>query len=123
MDNPLLTLVVDVFAAVLGREQVDPGVSLFDLGGHSLLAARVAWRLAEVLDREVTVAAVFENPKAVDLAAWLDLQSSVPSAAIEPGSGANPSPLSFAQERLWFVEQFAPGTSTYVVAARLRLRE
>ena len=120
----------DAFAHVLGLDQVGPEDSFFDLGGYSLLAMRLVSRVRAVLGAELAVRAVFEHPSAKRaLAAVLDEAE----AGSDAGSGSvrpplvwltvRPErvPLSFAQQRLWFLEQFhGPGT-TYNVPFAWRL--
>ncbi|MBY0461909.1 MAG: amino acid adenylation domain-containing protein, partial [Alphaproteobacteria bacterium] len=87
----------------------------FRLGGHSLLATQMVSRLREVLKREVPLKAVFEHSVLLELAQYLE-QSHLQEAilpAISPISHETPQVLSFAQQRLWFIEQLLPDTSLY----------
>ncbi|MES1241756.1 MAG: amino acid adenylation domain-containing protein [Acidobacteriota bacterium] len=95
--------------------------SFFDLGGHSLLAVRVVSRVRETLGVDLPLQALFESPTLAELAAWIDeLQGPAPDDG--PISiGLERAPLSFAQERLWFLDRLEPGGSAYNIPSILRL--
>ncbi len=115
-----------IWAAVLGVEEVGVEESFFELGGHSLLAMQVASRVRQALGVELPLRALFEAPTVAALAERVEaLRSSGAAAALPPVERVPrdaPLPLSFAQQRLWFIDQLAPGSSTYNVPLALRLR-
>ncbi|MEU2057651.1 non-ribosomal peptide synthase/polyketide synthase [Streptomyces bungoensis] len=114
----------DVFAEVLSTRR--PGVEddFFQLGGDSILSIRLAARLSEAFGTDVSPRAVFTHPTPAALAALLTAEPSGDAAptAIVPAPRDTPAPMSYAQQRLWFLEEFAPGSGEYVTALALRLR-
>ncbi|RKH60321.1 non-ribosomal peptide synthase/polyketide synthase, partial [Corallococcus aberystwythensis] len=123
--DPLEASLAALWADVLGLERVGVEDSFFELGGHSLLALRLIARVRQVFQRDVPLAALFESSTVAALARRLagtplsgDGRDSTP---IPRRNGAVPPPLSFAQERLWFLHQLEPTSSTYTLRAAVRL--
>jgi natural product biosynthesis luciferase-like monooxygenase protein/amino acid adenylation domain-containing protein len=117
-------LVGNVFAEVLGRVGLGVEESFFEAGGHSLLATRVVSRLRALSGREVELRWLFESPSISGLAARLEVAAGTGRLLPPPRprrAAAQPAPLSFAQERLWFLETLQPGTGAYNVAQALCL--
>ncbi|MES4891873.1 non-ribosomal peptide synthase/polyketide synthase [Streptomyces sp. NPDC096012] len=112
----------EVFAEVLGIEP--PGVEddFFRLGGDSILSIRLASRLAEVFATDLTPRAVFTHPTPAGLARLVSGTRPAHRPAIVPVARDAVAPMSYAQQRLWFLEEFTPGGAEYVTALALRLR-
>ncbi|MEU8712515.1 non-ribosomal peptide synthase/polyketide synthase [Streptomyces sp. NPDC048663] len=113
---------VGVFADVLGIQP--PGVrdDFFQLGGDSILSIRLATRLAEEFGTDVTPRAVFTHSTPAALAELIGGRADGGRPAIVPVAREAAAPMSYAQQRLWFLEEFAPGGAVYVTALALRLR-
>ncbi|HLE83813.1 MAG TPA: amino acid adenylation domain-containing protein, partial [Thermoanaerobaculia bacterium] len=117
-------IVAGIWAEVLGVEGVGVTASFFELGGHSLLAARVVSRVRETLGAEVPLKALFEAPTVAALAARVEAAQGAGGVRppLEPApAGATPV-LSFAQERLWFLDRLEPGGTAYNIPVALVLR-
>ncbi|WP_369679405.1 non-ribosomal peptide synthase/polyketide synthase [Streptomyces albidoflavus] len=119
------TVVAEVWAEVLGAERVGAHQDFFTLGGDSIAGLKVVSRLRTRLGAELSPRTLFDHPTVASLAAAVDAAPAgngpasggpVPRA---PRDGA--LPLSFAQERLWFLDEFAPGSGEYNVVTTLRL--
>uniref|UniRef100_UPI001FFA836B condensation domain-containing protein n=1 Tax=Gordonia paraffinivorans TaxID=175628 RepID=UPI001FFA836B len=113
--------VAGVFADLLGVERVSVVDSFFDLGGNSLLAARLAARASAALDVEVSVRDVFDAPSVRELAVAVAGRR----PALPPVKRVVPRPeripLSFAQQRMWFINQLEPEAPTYNIPIAVRL--
>lgn len=124
--TPVEQLIADVWAEVLERPRVGLDDHFFDLGGHSLLAMRIVSRLRAALAVPLPLRAVFEAPTVAQLASRVagefgrgDVRATKISRR---APGSSPAPLSFTQERLWFLDQLEPGLASYNVALGVRAR-
>jgi amino acid adenylation domain-containing protein len=115
-------LVAQVWSEVLGAERVGRGDNFFELGGHSLLAAQVISRIRQALGVDVSSRDAFERPVLADFARGLETAARAEATAIAPVERSGNVPLSFAQQRLWFLEQLGGTGAAYHIPMRLRLR-
>ncbi|WP_290049796.1 non-ribosomal peptide synthetase [Amycolatopsis solani] len=113
-------LLADVFAEVLGLDQVGIDDNFFALGGQSLLAVKLITRIRGLLAVEVPIQVVFETPTVAGIFESLDYRTEVRPALL---AGRRPEqlPLSFAQRRLWFLSRFQGPSSTYNAPLLVRL--
>ncbi|HYW06890.1 MAG TPA: amino acid adenylation domain-containing protein, partial [Longimicrobium sp.] len=124
--TPVEELLAGIWAEVLGVARLGVHDDFFAVGGHSLRAMRVASRVEEALGVSLPLRAVFETPTVAGVAATVEEMRrarSHPSAPpIRAGAaGSGPAPLSFAQQRLWFLERMEPGSAAYIIPSALRL--
>ncbi len=122
--TPEEEIVARAWSEVLGVERVGARDGFFELGGHSLLAMQVVSRVRAALGVEVPLRAVFDAPRLDAFAERVRRARSGAAAPLPPIHRVphdGPFPLSFAQERLWFLEQLDPGGAAYVMAGALRL--
>ncbi|HVS00631.1 MAG TPA: condensation domain-containing protein, partial [Thermoanaerobaculia bacterium] len=118
-------LLAGLWAELLGRERIGARDHFFDLGGHSLLATRLVARMGDLFEIEVPLNTVFEAPTLAGFAARVDKAlaagQGLQAPPIVPVPRAGHLPLSFAQERLWFLDQLEPGRPVYNMPVALRL--
>nr|WP_042178681.1 non-ribosomal peptide synthetase [Kibdelosporangium sp. MJ126-NF4]CEL13334.1 Siderophore biosynthesis non-ribosomal peptide synthetase modules [Kibdelosporangium sp. MJ126-NF4]CTQ99025.1 Siderophore biosynthesis non-ribosomal peptide synthetase modules [Kibdelosporangium sp. MJ126-NF4] len=120
--DPREEVLCGLFAEVLEVDRVGIDDSFFELGGHSLLATRLVSRIRSALGVELSIRGLFDAPTAALLSAGLDSARVVVRPALRPVTRSETAPLSFAQQRLWFLDQLQPGGDEYVIPVALRLR-
>ena len=111
-----------IWQELLGVERIGIHDNFFEVGGHSLLAMRVVASVRKKLEVELTIRDLFVHPDIAGLGAYLDEQNKgTLLPAITAGERPEYIPLSFSQERLWFIDQLE-GSTQYHLPAVLRLK-
>ncbi|MEC5271177.1 non-ribosomal peptide synthetase [Caldifermentibacillus hisashii] len=123
--TPTEEIVSGIWSGVLGVEKVGSNDSFFDLGGHSLLATTTVSKLQNAFGVEVTIKDLFENPTVEQLANHLDQmlsgENKIDFPEIEIIDKEKFIPLSYAQQRLWFISQLTSQSSIYNIPWALKL--
>ncbi len=123
--TPTERALADAYAEVLGLDAVGRRDDFFALGGHSLLAVQVMSRVWESLGVELPLRHLFESPRVDQLARRLEAAGTGTGVGGPPlvrAPRASAAPLSFAQERLWFLDRMDPGNPAYNLSLAVRLR-
>ncbi|GAC1464690.1 MAG: hypothetical protein NVSMB9_03610 [Isosphaeraceae bacterium] len=124
--GPVEEALVTIWSEVLERET--PGIhdNFFEIGGHSLLAARLLARVRDTFSVDLPLKALFDSPTVAGLGSLVE--EALRSGAgfeippLEPVPRDGPLPASFAQQRLWFLDQLEPASSAYNIPAAVRLK-
>ncbi|MCY7297023.1 non-ribosomal peptide synthetase, partial [Alteromonas sp. a30] len=118
-----------IWQSVLGLSANSVGLddNFFNLGGHSLLATRVVTQIRHLFDIDMPLQTLFEQPTLRSLAAAVTsmnptLAQGADDASIKPVSRTQPLPLSYAQQRLWFLAELEGNSANYNVPLALRLK-
>ncbi|GEJ57771.1 hypothetical protein AMYX_25120 [Anaeromyxobacter diazotrophicus] len=121
--TPAEEVLCGLFAHVLGVERVGLDDDFFALGGHSLRATQLAARIRDAFDVDLPLKAIFEAPTVAALMARVargrPATASAPPVSRQPEG--EPRRASFAQQRLWFLDRLAPGSTRYNVPVAARL--
>ena len=127
--TPLEAAVATVWQTVLGIDTISVESNFFALGGHSLLATQVVARLQQQVGKAVALRTLFEKPTIRELAAVISTLADTPSTNVIapdrppllPVTRTAALPLSFAQQRLWLIQQLEPQSVAYNIPGALRL--
>ncbi|MGH7927527.1 MAG: condensation domain-containing protein, partial [Candidatus Binatia bacterium] len=124
--TPVEEMIAGIWGEVLQLRTVGVHDDFFDLGGHSLLATQVISRICQALQRVIPLRALFESSTVAGLAERIEetrrQELGLQALPMLPVSRDKPLPLSFSQQRLWFLDQYEPNSSVYNVPGALRLR-
>ena len=131
--TPVEEMLVDVWGQILGIQKIGVNDNFFELGGHSLLATQLVSRLREVFNVDLPLRNLFESPTIIRLAEQIEVMEyaqpeelHIPALSPLPrnpltGLPVDPVPLSFAQQRLWFLDQLEPDSPFYNLPEAIRL--
>jgi amino acid adenylation domain-containing protein/non-ribosomal peptide synthase protein (TIGR01720 family)/FkbM family methyltransferase len=134
--TPLEGALADIWKSVLGLEDVSIHDNFFDLGGHSLLAMQMLTRVRSVLGVDLPLKDLMSAPTVAESARLLEARGAAAVEAVRLASAGNgrhaggviprrragdEAPLSFAQQRLWFLSQLRPDAALYNCPAAVRL--
>jgi amino acid adenylation domain-containing protein len=123
--TPVEEMVANIFEDVLRGDRVGVHDNFFEIGGYSLLATQVVSRARKMLGVEIGVKRIFETPTVEGLAQLIENaiktgeKDETPPLVRAPRGGL--LPLSFAQQRLWFLDRLAPNNPFYNISSALRL--
>ena len=125
-------IIEGIWRELLGIEGVGSEESFFDVGGHSLLGTQMVWRMEEVFGVELGLREVFEAgtirgiaelvKRRLEGAEKISLPELKRASGTVSKEGVEEWPLSYAQRRLWFLDQLHPGSPLYNIPAAVRLR-
>ena len=124
--TPIEEMMAGAWQELLGIKKIGRTENFFQLGGHSLLGMRLIARLRAVFGVEVPITQLFESPTLSELAAHVEAlvrggeQGALPP--LEPVDRSGALPLSYAQQRLWFLHQLDPQSNAYNVPGAVRLQ-
>jgi len=123
--TPIEEMLTSIWADVLRIELMGVHHNFFELGGHSLLATQVISRVRDTLAVELPLRSLFEAPTIAELASRVELElkngQSQEAEPLVPIPRLESIPLSFAQARLWFLDQLQPNSAFYNMPLALRL--
>ncbi len=113
-----------ICGTLLGTPRIDITANLFDLGVHSLLATQIVARIRQAFDVSLPLRLFFADPTVAGLAGHVEREQSDKLGSPALTSQIRPAqiPLSFAQQRLWFLDQLEPGNPFYNIPAAVRIR-
>src|SRR6185369_4313184 len=123
--TPVEEIVAGVWGELLHVSQLRVGDNFFELGGHSLLATQLISRLRTAFSIELPLRLLFETPTIAEQARAIEEalkdEAGVTAPPVVRVADRTRLPLSFAQQRLWFIDQLEPGTATYNIPLGIRL--
>jgi amino acid adenylation domain-containing protein len=123
--TPIEELLVGIWSEVLDVSLVGIRDNFFDLGGHSLRATQIASRVSDAFQIALPIRLLFESPTIEAMAAFIESERYSSGNKVPPPlkriDRNQPLPLSFAQQRLWFINQLEPESTAYNIPIALRI--
>ncbi len=122
--NPTEEILSAIWSKLLAIDKIGRNDNFFQMGGHSLLATQMLARVRDACNVELPLRAVFESPVLASFAEKIE-SSRNPGVVIDRPTRrlrGNTAPLSFAQQRLWFIDQLEPGSPLFNIALMYRMR-
>jgi acyl carrier protein len=118
-------LLLAIWRSVLGRKHMSIEDNFFELGGHSLLATQLLTRLRSAFGIQLQLRSLFEAPtiasQSILVEAALRAEQQIESLPLIPVSREQKLPLSFAQQRLWFLDKLHPGDAASNIPLAIQL--
>ncbi|MBO7885256.1 non-ribosomal peptide synthetase, partial [Burkholderia pseudomallei] len=111
-----------IWRAVLQVERIGRHDDFFELGGHSLLAVRAVTAMRDAFGSDTSLRDLFARPVLKDLAEHASTAARARDAAIPKVARGEPAPMSFAQQRLWFLARMGGLGDAYHMPIAVRLR-
>jgi amino acid adenylation domain-containing protein/FkbM family methyltransferase len=113
-NTPAEEIVAGIWSDILGTGRISTDEDFFAIGGHSLLAMQVVSRICEAFSIAVSIRAIFEHPTIRGLAqAITSMRTFDPESPIGRAPRTGDMPLSFAQQRMWFLHRLLPDSPSY----------
>ena len=123
--NPTAEMLAAIWAEVLGIKPPGLDDNFFEIGGHSLVAAQIMSRVRKVFQVDLRLRSLFETPTVAGLAKLIDdarrTRLGLPTLPLAPVPRDLDLPLSFAQERLWFLQRLHPDSAPYNISGAVRI--
>jgi len=123
--GPIEESLVAIWGELLGRDRIGVHDNFFDLGGYSLVATRLVARVRDVFGVEPPLRDFFESATIAGLARMVEAalrdEAGIQTPPIERIRRDGPLPASFAQQRLWFLDQLEPGSASYNIPIAVKL--
>lgn len=114
-------VLAEIWRETLRQEKISATASFFDIGGHSLLATRVLSEVLKRFGKKITVRSMFEHKTIRSFGTYLDGLGSETYQAIPTAARTEDLELSFAQQRLWFIDQLESGSVQYNIPRAFRV--